>query len=157
VYITVYDGDGRCGMIIQRAVLVFALTSMSGFALAQQTGTVIGRTPGSAAGARISSTKVTPKATCESPVPNGAEMPAVPEMLFSRKMGRACLRSPSRWADRRAAGWPCVASGVQKRKRSGLFCSGENTNYMSSRSRTTLTRLPWPFRRRRRCQRCSGP
>jgi len=90
-----YDGDGRCGMIIQRAVLVFALTSMSGFALAQQTGTVIGRTPGSAAGARISSTKVTPKATCESPVPNGAEMPAVPEMLFSRKWGElVCVRHP---------------------------------------------------------------
>src|SRR6267154_2935434 len=77
-----HDFSGGCEMIIQRAVLLFALTSMSGIALAQQTGTVIGRTPGSAVGAQISSTKVTPKATCESPVPNGAEMPAVPEMLF---------------------------------------------------------------------------
>jgi hypothetical protein len=86
---------GRCEMIIRRAVLVCAFTSMSGFTLAQQTGTVIGRTPGSAVGTRISSTKVTPKATCESPVPNGADMPAVPEMLFSRKWGElVCVRHP---------------------------------------------------------------
>ena len=80
-------------MIIERAVLVFALTSTSGIALAQQTGTVIGRTPGSAVGAQISSTKVTPKATCESPVPSGAELPAVPEMVFSREWGQlVCIR-----------------------------------------------------------------
>lgn len=82
-------------MIVQRAVLVITFASMSGFALAQQTGTVIGRTPGSAVGAGISSTKITPKATCASPAPNGAEMPAVPEMLFSRKWGElVCLRHP---------------------------------------------------------------
>jgi len=83
-------------MIIQRAVLLFVLTSASGFALAQQTGTLIGRTPGSAVGTRISSTNVTPKATCESPAvpaPNG-ERP-VPEMLFSRKWGElVCVRHP---------------------------------------------------------------
>jgi hypothetical protein len=83
-------------MIIQRAVLIFALSSMSGFAVAQQTGTVIGRTPGSVVAARISSTNVTPKATCEAPalaVPNG-ERP-VPEMVFSRKWGQlVCVRHP---------------------------------------------------------------
>jgi hypothetical protein len=81
-------------MIIQRAVLVFAFISMSAFAQAQQTGTVIGRTPGPAVGAQISSTTVTPKATCEAPassVPNG-ERP-VPEMVFSRKWGQlVCIR-----------------------------------------------------------------
>jgi hypothetical protein len=63
--------------------------------MAQQTGTVIGRTPGSAVGAQISSTKVTPKATCEAPVLKGAEIPAVPEMVFSRKWGElVCVRHP---------------------------------------------------------------
>jgi hypothetical protein len=89
-----HDAGGRCEMIIPRAVLVFALTSMNGFALAQQTGTVNGKSPGSAVGARISSTTVTPKATCEAPalpVPNG-ERP-VPEMVFSRKWGQlVCVR-----------------------------------------------------------------
>jgi dipeptidyl aminopeptidase/acylaminoacyl peptidase len=82
-------------MIIPRAVLVFAFASMSGFALAQQTGTMSGRTPGSAVGAQISSTKVTPKATCEAPassVANG-EIPLIPEMVFSRKWGElVCIR-----------------------------------------------------------------
>jgi hypothetical protein len=88
------DFSGRCEMIIQRAVLVFAFTSMSGFASAQQTGAVIGGTPRSAVGTRIFSTNVTPKATCESPaspVPDGDR--PIPEMLFSRKWGElVCVR-----------------------------------------------------------------
>ena len=82
-------------MIIQRAVLLFVLSSPSGFALAQQTGTAIAGNPGSTVGTRISSTNITPKATCESAVPNGAEILAVPEMVFSRKWGQlVCLRHP---------------------------------------------------------------
>jgi dipeptidyl aminopeptidase/acylaminoacyl peptidase len=85
-------------MIIQRAVLLFVLTAASGFAFAQQTGTVIGKTPQPAVGAQISSTKVTPVATCETPavpIPNGAAMPAVPEMVFSREWGQlVCVRHP---------------------------------------------------------------
>jgi dipeptidyl aminopeptidase/acylaminoacyl peptidase len=81
-------------MIIPRTVLAFAFTAMSGFALAQQTGTVIGKSP--AVGARISTANVTPNATCEAPalpVPDG-ERP-VPEMLFSRKWGQlVCVRHP---------------------------------------------------------------
>jgi WD40-like Beta Propeller Repeat len=107
-----HDSDGRCELIIQRAVLVFAFTSMSGFALAQQTGTVIGRTAGSAIGARISSTKVTPKATCESPaspVPKG-EKPVIPEMVFSRKWGQlVCVRHPDGRTEELRDGVPWIA------------------------------------------------
>jgi hypothetical protein len=98
-------------MIIPRAVLVFAFSSMSGLALAQQTGTVIGKSPGSAVGVQISSTNVTPKATCEAPalpVPN--DKGPVPEMVFSREWGQlVCVRHPDGRTEKLRDGVPWEA------------------------------------------------
>ena len=72
------------------------LTKISALAVAQETGTIVGRTPGSAIGARITSTAVVPIATCNSPAASAAEAsggPLVPEMVFSRKWGElVCIR-----------------------------------------------------------------
>jgi len=98
-------------MIIQRAVLVFAFTSMSAFALAQQTGTGIGRASGSAIGTRISSTKITAEATCEAPASSDpiGERP-VPEMVFSRKWGElVCIRHPDGHTEELQDGLPLTA------------------------------------------------
>jgi hypothetical protein len=64
--------------------------------MAQQTGTTIGRTPGLAIGAGITSTAVVPIATCNAPAiaaTDTSDDPRVPEMVFSRKWGElVCLR-----------------------------------------------------------------
>jgi len=57
----------------------------SSAAVCQQTGTAVGRTPGSAAPTGITVTRVIPKSTCETmPSVAGGEVAHVPEMWFGR-------------------------------------------------------------------------
>ena len=85
-------------MLIARktAIAACAYAAMTTVLMAQQTGTVIGRTPGSAVNRGIIATKVIPpKATCDAPAEatQGSDAPVVPEILFSRDFGNlVCVR-----------------------------------------------------------------
>ena len=74
--------------------LLLGLFPAASVAVAQQTGTVMGRTPGSAARTGITVTRIIPKATCETaPNGGGGEVSSVPEMLFGRSWdGLVCVR-----------------------------------------------------------------
>ena len=78
------------------SVTSLILAQFSALAFAQQTGTVIARTPGAAIGSRITSTAVVPVASCNAPAISGTEAsdaPLVPEMVFSRSWGElVCVR-----------------------------------------------------------------
>src|SRR5260221_13504341 len=73
-------------MTLRKIVFAVGLLMMSSSAaLCQQTGTAVGRTPGSAARTGITVTRVIPKPTCETtPSVAGGEVAHVPEMWFGR-------------------------------------------------------------------------
>jgi len=81
-------------MTLAKIILPTGLLLSSSAAFCQQTGTVISRTPGSAAGAGITVTRVIPKATCETPGSASAgEVNSLPEMLFGRSWDNlVCVR-----------------------------------------------------------------
>src|SRR5438876_5655035 len=88
------------------------LTLVGTTALAQQTGTLIGRTPGSAANSGLHVVRVIPPPpTCASnsgiPAPAPSNAPALPGLVFSR-MELTCLRH----SDGRFEQLPKVAGGV---------------------------------------------
>jgi hypothetical protein len=72
-------------MTLLKFIFPLGFLISSSAALCQQTGTAIGRTPGSAARAGITATRLIPKPTCETtPSVAGGEVAHVPEMLFGR-------------------------------------------------------------------------
>ncbi len=81
-------------MTLAKIILSVGLLLSSSAAFCQQTGTVVGRTPGSAARAGITVTRVIPKATCETPGSAGTgEAALLPEMLFGRSWDNlVCVR-----------------------------------------------------------------
>src|SRR5438876_9749791 len=82
-------------MTLPKIIFPVGLLMMSSSAaFCQQTGTVVGRTSGSAARAGITVTRVIPKATCETPGSAGtAEAASLPEMLFGRSWDNlVCVR-----------------------------------------------------------------
>ena len=82
-------------MTLRKIVFAVGLLMMSSSAaLCQQTGTAVGRTPGSAARTGITVTRVIPKATCETPGSAGTgEAGSLPEMLFGRSWDNlVCVR-----------------------------------------------------------------
>src|SRR5258708_11729826 len=85
-------------------------------ARAQQTGTAIGATPGSAVGTRIQSVQIPPpKPTCDSPgtasAPNSALI--LPDLLFSRE-GLICVRHSDGKSEQLAGGLPWGFSSASK-------------------------------------------
>jgi len=80
-------------MLLLRAVCFLLIALPAGVALGQQTGTVVGRTPGAAIGTRVASTRVIPVPTCGPSVSTANDGVLVPEMIFSRMMGDlVCVR-----------------------------------------------------------------
>jgi hypothetical protein len=81
-------------MTILKIVFPLSLLLIASVAKGQQTGTAIGRTPGSAARIGFTVTRVDPKPTCESTsTAAGGEVGSLPEMLFGRSWDElVCLR-----------------------------------------------------------------
>ena len=82
--------------LMRFGVASLALTMIAPGLIAQQTGTIVGRTPGSAINRGITVSKVIPpKPTCDAPAEatQGSDAPLVPELLFSRDFGNlVCVR-----------------------------------------------------------------
>ena len=81
-------------MTLAKIVFPMGLLLPGSMAFCQQTGTVVDRTPGSAARAGITVTRIIPKAICETPGSASAgEVRSLPEMLFARSWDNlVCIR-----------------------------------------------------------------
>ena len=81
-------------MTLAKIILPMGLLLSGSTAFCQQTGTVVGRTPSSAARAGITVTRIIPKAICETPGSGSAgEVNSLPEMLFARSWDNlVCVR-----------------------------------------------------------------
>ncbi len=80
----------------------------SGTLLAQQTGVMVNRAPGSAVGKGLPTEVVrAPKATCDSPGIERAGAPVLPELVFSRMMDDlVCVRHPDGHSEQWVKGGP---------------------------------------------------
>ena len=82
--------------LMRFGVASLALTMVAPGLIAQQTGTIVGRTPGSVINRGITVSKVIPpKPTCDAPAEatHASDAPLVPELLFSRDFGNlVCVR-----------------------------------------------------------------
>src|SRR5512146_796177 len=94
-------------------VLVWLGSAALGVALhAQQTGTVVGRTPGSALGQRLPTATEVPRPApaCDSPAAPHIPTPGLAEMVFSRMMDDLiCLRHPDGRSELLLRGGPWTA------------------------------------------------
>src|SRR5579859_7121491 len=71
-------------MKIPKILFLATLVLLGSVAVAHQTGTAIGTTPGSAARNGITVTRIIPRPTCEATASAGGEVNSVPEMEFGR-------------------------------------------------------------------------
>ena len=95
-------------------LLLFLLDAVSAYA--QQAGTAIGSTPGSAARNQIHSVQVPPaKPTCDSPgtAPPASSAPNLPDLLFSRE-GLVCVRHSDGKSEQLVDGLPWGFSSLSK-------------------------------------------
>src|SRR5215470_17977837 len=81
-------------MRIPKILFPLTVLLLGSVAVAQQTGTSLGTTPGSAARMRITATRIILKPTCEATAnAAGGEVSSVPEMVFGRNFDElVCVR-----------------------------------------------------------------